>query len=81
MSTISISEARQHLASAVETAMTEAVFLERYGKRAAVIISVERYEELMDAFEELEDMAAYDAAKAEPGGNIPWEQLKAELGW
>ena len=61
--------------------MTEAVFLERYGKRAAVIISVERYEELMDAFEELEDMAAYDAAKAEPGANISWEQLKAELGW
>ncbi|MBK9737929.1 MAG: type II toxin-antitoxin system Phd/YefM family antitoxin [Actinobacteria bacterium] len=81
MSTMSVSQARQQLPSAIETAMTEAVFLERYGKRTAVIISVERYEQLMDALEELEDIAAFDEAMAEPGENIPWEQLKAELGW
>ena len=81
MSTMSVSQARQSLPSAIETAMTEAVFLERYGKRTAVIISVERYEQLMDALEEIEDIAAYDAAMAEPGESIPWEQVKAELGW
>ena len=71
MSTMSVSQARQQLPSAIETAMTEAVFLERYGKRTAVIISVERYEQLMDALEELEDIAAFDEAMAEPSKNIP----------
>jgi len=81
MSTMSVSQARQALPSAIETAMTEAVFLERYGKRTAVIISIERYEQLMDALEDLEDMAAYDEAMADPEPSIPWEQVKAELGW
>ena len=56
MSTMSVSQARQQLPSAIETAMTEAVFLERYGKRTAVIISVERYEQLMDALEDCDDV-------------------------
>jgi antitoxin Phd len=42
---------------------------------------MERYEELLDAFEEVEDVAAFDAAMAEEGENIPWEQVKADLGW
>lgn len=61
--------------------MTEAVFLERYGKRTAVIISIDRYEQLMEALEEIEDVAAFDAAKAEGGTGLPWDQVKAELGW
>lgn len=39
-----ISTARQKLPAAVELARTEAVFLERYGRRAAVLLSPERYE-------------------------------------
>ena len=61
--------------------MIEPVFLERYGKRTAVIISIDRYAQLMDALEEIEDVDAYDAAKAEGGTGLPWEQVKAELGW
>jgi len=26
-------------------------------------------------------VAAFDAAMAEDGTNIPWEQVKADLGW
>jgi hypothetical protein len=59
----------------------EAVFLERYGKRAAVLLSPERHEELMEVFEDAEDIAAFDAAMAEEGNNIPWESVKADLGW
>jgi len=55
--------------------------LERYGRPAAVLVSPERYEELMDAIEDAEDVAAFDAAMAEDGANIPWEQVKADLGW
>lgn len=35
----------------------------------------------LDAFEEAEDVAAFDAAMAEGGDSIPWEQIKADLGW
>ena len=84
MSTMSVSAARRDLPSAIEMARTEAVFLEREGTQAAVIISVERYEQLMDALEDvedIEDIAAADAAMADPSPSIPWEQVKADLGW
>ena len=66
---------------AVELAHSEAVILERYGRRAAVLLSPERYDELMEAFEEAEDVAAFDVAMSEEGPNIPWDQVKADLGW
>ncbi len=81
MATMAISEARERLAEAVETAHTEAVFLERYGQPAAVLVSPERYEELMEALEDAEDVEAFDSSMAEEGPNIPWEQVKADLGW
>ena len=81
MATIPMSEAREKLAEAVEAAHVEPVFLERYGRPAAVLVSPERYEELLEAFEDAEDVAAFDAALAEEGSNIPWEQVKADLGW
>lgn len=58
MATISVSTAREKLPDAVELARTEAVFLERYGRRAAVLLSPERYEALIAAAEEAEDVAA-----------------------
>lgn len=76
-----ISEAREKLAEAVETARNEAVVLERYGRPAAILVSPERYEQLMEALEDGEDVAAFDAAMAEDGDNIPWKQVKVDLGW
>lgn len=81
MATMSVSEAREHLAQAVDLAGREAVVLERHGRPAAVLISPARYEELMDALEEAEDIAAFDAAMAEEGANLPWAEAKADLGW
>jgi PHD/YefM family antitoxin component YafN of YafNO toxin-antitoxin module len=81
MATMNISAARENLSAAVETAHTEAVFLERYGRSAAVLVSPERYEQLMTALEDAEAGAAFDAAMAEEGPNIPWTQVKADLGW
>jgi antitoxin Phd len=76
-----VSAARERLAEAIETAETEAVHLERYGVPVAVLISPARYEELLAAWEEAEDVAAFDEAMAEEGPNIPWSQVKADLGW
>ena len=81
MASMNVSAARERLPEAVELARTEAVFLERYGRRTAVLVSPERYDELMEALEEVEDIAAFDAAMSEAGPNIPWDQVKADLGW
>ena len=79
--TMSVSAARERLPEAVEAARTEAVVLERYGRPAAVLLSPERYAELMEALEEAEDVAAFDDALQEEGPDLPWEQVKADLGW
>lgn len=76
-----VSAARDSLAEVIELAATEAVTLERYGAAVAVIVSPQRYEELMDAYEDVQDIEAFDEAMAEEGPNIPWDQVKADLGW
>ena len=78
---ISVSEARERLAEVIEAAQSDAVVLERYGRPAAVVVSPERYEQLLEALEEAEDVVAFDEAMAEGGDNIPWEQVRADLGW
>lgn len=81
MATMNMSDARDHLPTAMETARTEAVFVERRGRPAGVLISPERYEQLMTALEDAEDVLAFDVAMAEEGPNIPWAQVKVDLGW
>jgi PHD/YefM family antitoxin component YafN of YafNO toxin-antitoxin module len=81
VATMNISDARDHLPAVMETARTEAVFLQRRGRLAGVLVSPERYEQLITALEDAEDVAAFDAAMAEEGPNVPWEQVKADLGW
>ena len=81
MSTISVTDARSHLPELIARAQGEAVFLERRGKLEAVMVSPERYERMVEALEDAEDAAAFDAAMAEEGDNIPWAQVKADLGW
>ena len=49
------------------------------GKRTAVLLPIEVFEELVEAAEDLEDMRAADAARAEGGEPVPWEEVKAEL--
>ena len=80
MATMAVSEAREKLADAVETARTEPVVLERYGRPAAVLVSPERYEEMLAALEDAEDVDAFDAAGAEEGPNVPWDQVMTDLG-
>lgn len=81
MARMSVSAARTSLPDAIELARTGAVFLERYGRPAAVLVSPEQYEKLICASADAQDVAAFDAGMDEEGPNIPWEQVKAELGW
>jgi len=49
------------------------------GKRVAVILDLEQYEQLLDAAEELEDIRAYDEAKASGDEAIPFERAIREI--
>lgn len=57
------------------------MFLERRGKLEAVMVSPAQYERMVEALEDAEDVAAFDAAMADEGPNIPWAQVKSDLGW
>lgn len=81
MSHYAASRAREVFSEVVDKSATEPVFIERRGEVTAVVISPSRYEQLLEALEEQEDEQAFDQALAEEGGNIPWEQVKADLGW
>ena len=76
-----MSKAREKLSDVVEMSKSEPVVLEHYGRRAAVVVNPEYYDELLEAFEESQDVVAFDEALAEEGSNIPWEQVKFDLGW
>jgi prevent-host-death family protein len=85
MSDISVSDARARLADVVDTARVEhdPVYLTRRGQRVAAVIDAEDLDRLIAAAEDLADIEAAAAARAELDEGalaIPWEQVKADLG-
>ena len=59
------------------------VYLTRRGRRVAAVIDADDLERLIDAAEDLADIEAARAARAEMAEGqvaIPWEQVKADLG-
>jgi len=81
MVTLTSSDARKNFADTVRRSQVEPVVIERRGQREAVMLAPEEFDRLVEAAEELEDIAAFDSAMAEEGENIPWDEVKAELGW
>ena len=81
---MSISEARSRLASIIDDARHEPVWLTRRNKRVAAVVDADVLDRLLEAAEDLDDLVAYDAAIAESarigGENVKWEDLKRELG-
>lgn len=83
---LSISEAREQLAAVIDRARTEhrPVFLSRRGRRVAAVIDADDLERLLDLAEDMADIRAAEAARAEmrqTGATpIPWEEVKADLG-
>ncbi len=49
------------------------------GEKVAVVISIEEYEKILEELEDLEDIRAYDEAKASGETGIPLEQALAEI--
>jgi PHD/YefM family antitoxin component YafN of YafNO toxin-antitoxin module len=49
------------------------------GAQVGVILAIAEYEALMERLEELEDIIAYDKAKAEPSDAIPFSDFLKQL--
>ncbi|TQK71178.1 MULTISPECIES: type II toxin-antitoxin system Phd/YefM family antitoxin [unclassified Nocardioides] len=86
MSEMTVTEARARLADVVDEARIQhdPVFLTRRGRRIAAVVDADQLDQLLEAAEDLADIRAAAAARAEldePGAAaIPWEQVKADLG-
>lgn len=81
MTEITTVEARDKLAELVNRVAfgRERVTITRRGKALAVLVPVEDVEAL-EALEDRIDLREAKKAMAEPGDNIPWEQIKKDLG-
>lgn len=83
---MSVSDARARLADVVDQARIDhdPVYLTRRGRRVAAVVDAGHLEQLIEAAEDLADLRAAAAARAEMAetgeGPIPWEQVKADLG-
>lgn len=81
MTHYSAARAREMFSEVLDKAASRPVFIERRGTVAAVVMSPEHYEAMIDALEEQEDIGAFDAAMSDQDPSIPWDQVKADLGW
>ncbi|MCL1906890.1 MAG: type II toxin-antitoxin system Phd/YefM family antitoxin [Propionibacteriaceae bacterium] len=75
---IPISEAKPRLAELIDKSDTEDIVVTRRGHAAAVIVSVDRYSDLLDRIEDAEDSLAIYQAEGEE--TIPAEEVYAKLG-
>jgi prevent-host-death family protein len=84
VSEVSISEARGRLASIIDDARHEPVYLTRRNKRVAAVVDADVLDRLLEAAEDLDDLQALEDARIENerlgGENVQWEDLKRELG-
>ena len=80
MTELSISNAREGLAAAINDLDTGPVTISRHGKPVAVLLSPSSYEKFLEVMADAEDFAAYDAARSDLGPLIPWEEVKKDLG-
>jgi prevent-host-death family protein len=83
---LTVSEARQQLASIIDRVRVEhvPVYLARRGRRVAALIDADDLDEILELAEDMADIRAAAAARAEMQATgeepIPWEQVKSDLG-
>lgn len=84
MSQVAITDARGRLASIIDEARSEPVYLTRRSLPVAAIVDVSFLERLLEDAEELADIRAVDEAwdETERLGEtpIPWDEVKRDLG-
>lgn len=82
MTDVPISEARARFSDLIDQARIsgEPVFLTRHGRQVAAVVDAVWLNQVIELAEEFADIQAAREARAEEGPNIPWEQVKADLG-
>lgn len=78
MSELAADESPAFADAAREAARGKVVHITVHGERLAAIVP-ESALDVLRAAEDAEDAAEADAAMDEPGGDVPWEQVRAEL--
>ena len=58
---------------------TKQFLVDEKGERTAVVLSIEEYDELIEAIEQREDIRRLEAGKKIKGEDVPWKQVKAKL--
>ncbi|WP_375432053.1 type II toxin-antitoxin system Phd/YefM family antitoxin [uncultured Friedmanniella sp.] len=79
MTSIAVTEAKGRLSSLLHDAETEDVTLLRHGRPAGVLVSPERYQALVEAFEDAVDAAVVAQFLAHPEPTVPVEEAFAGL--
>ena len=59
------------------TALQEQYLTDREGNRVKVVLDMDQFQQMLEELEELDDIRAYDAAKASGDEAIPFEQAMA----
>jgi len=81
MSEVAVSDVRNRLAEVIEQSRRsgEPISVTRRGRRVAVILGAEAFDELVDAADEVEDRRELAASRAEDD-YVPWDEVKSALG-
>lgn len=84
MSQVAITEARGRLASIIDEARAEPVYLTRRNRPIAAVVDAGQLAQLLEDAEELADIRTVDAAwdETEKLGEtpVPWDDVKRDLG-
>jgi PHD/YefM family antitoxin component YafN of YafNO toxin-antitoxin module len=78
--TLTISELRADISQAVKSSKKAPVTILKHGETVTYLLHPSLYEEMMNALEELEDIAAYDKAKARKEDSVLWSEARKDLG-
>lgn len=77
---VPVTEAREKMKDILGMLEDSTVTLVRHSRPAAIMLSPERYYELLDAIEHLENQCSVLHAQLHPEEADSWEKAKAELG-
>jgi PHD/YefM family antitoxin component YafN of YafNO toxin-antitoxin module len=77
---VEMKEVGKEIQKILEHVKSKPIWITSDGVDIAVLISPELFEALVEAEEELEDIAAVDEAMKEKSIGTPWEKVKKNLG-
>jgi len=61
------------------TSLQEQYLTDHEGNRVGVFLDLKQFQQILEELEELDDIRAYDAAKASGDEAIPFDQAMAEI--